>query len=90
MPYTLAIGWSPSPNFGRVCALAAQVPGTTTEGSGRDLRLRVPCASAPAEVLGELLPLVAGWRGTVLRSGDHALPELALHQLAAVVACAQE
>ncbi len=88
--YTLCFSWSRSPRYPRAVALATTVAGTIVSGEGRAQTHRVPLDATALPALGELLPLVAGWRATRVWQGARPLPPRAVGALQQVLACAQE
>lgn len=87
--YELEIGWSRSARFTEVAAFAVGLPGAVRSGSGTGVRIRVPIRAAALTDIAPMLALAAGWRHSRLRVDGQSLPRPALHQLAAVAACAQ-
>ena len=87
--YELEIGWSRSARFAEVAAFAVGLPGAVRSGSGTGVRIRVPIRAAALTDVAQMLALAAGWRHSRLRVDGQPLPRPALHQLAAVAACAQ-
>ena len=88
--YTLCFSWSRSHRYPRAVTLATTVAGTIVSGAGREQTHRVPLDATALPALGELLPLVAGWRATRVWQGARPLPPRAVGALQQVLACAQE
>ena len=87
--YELEIGWSRSARFAEVAAFAGGLPGAVSSGSGTGVRIRVPIRTAALTDVAQMLALAASWRHSRLWADGQPLPRPALHQLAAVAACAQ-